>query len=171
MTASMRKRDMLRYLTRVAVLVLGCTAACGAEAQSAGSPAPVKYPGLSARLEAPDTVRLSDGLTLRLLVRNDTDSQIMLPVSWEGDFAFDPIARDTEGRVVWHRLFGQYLSAVGVSRIIKPHETTTYRATWNLRDQGGVLVPPGAYRITSRLIGGRDSVILSLADVAVVIAR
>jgi len=29
----------------------------------------------------------------------------------------------------------------------------------------------GTYRITSRLIGGRDSVILSVADVAVVIAR
>ena len=92
-------------------------------------------------------------------------------LTWEGDFAFDPIARDANGRVVWHRLFGQYISAVGVSRIIKPHETTTYRATWNLRDQSGALVPPGTYRITGRLIGGRDSVILSVADVAVVIAR
>ena len=87
------------------------------------------------------------------------------------DFAFDPIARDAKGRVVWHRLFGQYLHAVGVARNIKPHETTTYRATWNLRDQGGALVPPDTYRITSRLIGGQDSVILSVADVAVVIAR
>jgi len=162
---------MLRSLTWVALLALGFTAARGAEAQSAGSPAPVKYPGLSARLEAPDTVRLSEGLTLRLLVRNDTDSQILLPFTWEGDFAFDPIARDAKGRVVWHRLFGQYLHAVGVARNIKPHETTTYRATWNLRDQGGALVPPDTYRITSRLIGGQDSVILSVADVAVVIAR
>jgi len=97
---------MLRYLTWVAVLALGFTAARGAEAQSAGS-----------------------------------------------------------------SVFGQYISAVGVSRIIKPHETTTYRATWNLRDQSGALVPPGTYRITGRLIGGRDSVILSVADVAVAIAR
>ena len=162
---------MLRNLTWVAVLALGFTAARGAEAQSAGSPAPVKYPGLSARIEAPDTVRLSDGLTLRLLVRNDTDSQIMLPVTWEGDFAFDPIARDAQGRVVWHRLFGQYLSAVGVSRIIKPHETTTYRATWNLRNSYGVPLPAGSYRVTGRLIDGRDSILVSAAEVQVVITR
>jgi len=51
------------------------------------------------------------------------------------------------------------------------HETTTYPATWNLRDQSGALVPPVTYRITGRLLTGRDSVIVSVADVEVVIAR
>ena len=162
---------MRSYLRRVAVLVMVFTATRGAEAQSAGSTPPVRYPGVSARLEAPDSARLSDGLTLRLVISNDTDAPIRLPVTWEGDFAFDPIARDAKGRIVWRRRFGQYLSAVGVLRILEPHETTTYRATWNLRDPSGVLVSPGTYWITGRFLGGRDSVIISVPDVAVVIER
>lgn len=88
----------------------------------------------------------------------------------EGDGGFDPVARDAKGHILWRNSFGRYRFAGAESRTIKPHDSTTYRATWNLRDQSGVLVPPGTYRITGRLLGGRDSVIVSVPDVPVVIA-
>ena len=79
----------------------------------------------------------------------------MLPMTWSGDQAFDPIARDATGRIIWQQSIGRYRSAVGESRTIGPHGVTTYQVTWNLRDSYGVPIPPGTYRITGRLIDGR----------------
>ncbi len=160
---------MRRYRGWLAVLGLGFAAACEAGAQSGGSPPPVRYPGTTARLESPARVRRGDSLSLRLLICNETGSRIMLPMTWQGDGGFDPIVRDSKGHVVWRASRGKPRFAGAESRGIQPHQTTTYRATWNLRDPSGFSVPPGTYRITGQLLNGRDSVIVSVADVPVVI--
>jgi len=160
-----------RFSLRFAAMAMGLVAARDAQAQTVSEHRPVSYPGVSARLEVPEHVRQGDSLVLRLTVRNETRLPITLPISREGDLAFDPIARDAKGRVVWERLAGQYLSGVGESRVIQPHQTITYRATWTLRDPARLVVPVGVYRVTGRLIGGRDTVFLSVADVPVEIRR
>jgi hypothetical protein len=121
-------------------------------------------------MEAPSRVGRGDSITIRLVLRNDTNARIILPVMFGGGMGFDPVIHDSRGVRVWERLAGQYVFADGESRIIQPHQMTEYEASWNGRDPSGALVPPGAYRLTGRLIGGRDSVYVSAVDTALVVS-
>jgi Intracellular proteinase inhibitor len=125
-----------------------------------GSDSAVTIPGVRAVLVAPATVRMGDSVALRLVLHNETNAPITLPMMTGHGFGFDPLVRDTNGTVVWRRLAGVPLLRDGEVRTILPHRTTEYHATWNVRDLGSRVVRPGTYRVIGRLVADPDSVVV-----------
>jgi hypothetical protein len=158
----------------LAALIFACAVPCRAQSAQAGtttvvSGSAVAIPGLSVTMEVPSRVRWGDSIAIRLVLRNDNEVAIVLPMTFARGFGFDPVVHDASGVLVWRRLAGQYVFADGETRIVQPRQTTEYEATWNLRDVRGALLPLGRYRLTGRLVGGRDSVFVSAVDTSLVI--
>jgi len=107
---------------------------------------------------------------LRLILHNDSNAAIALPVMTARGFGFDPVVRNSSGTVVWQRLAGQYLLQDGEMRTMQPQATTEYQATWNLRGLDGALVPAGTYRVTGRLVTGSDSAVVTTPEMTLIVA-
>lgn len=110
-------------------------------AQAATPPA-----ALRAELHAPAT---ADGgpVPLELVVRNTGRTPAPLGT---GDSAttFDLVVADSAGAVVWSRLQRvEEIPLVLVERTLAPGAALRFSDAWDLRDNAGRPVPPGAYTV------------------------
>ena len=63
----------------------------------------------------------------------------------------------TAGRKVWNWSHGRFFIAAILNETIKPGETRTFRAQWDLKGNDGKKLAAGKYRISAWLTtGGKD---------------
>lgn len=105
---------------------------------------------LRLRLEAPDTVAVSDPVRLRLVVENATDAVVPLYLTGR-PVAVDVEVLDEDGALVWRLLEGQVVSMVLQIRELDPGERLAFEAVWDQRTNAGRQVPPGVYRVRGLL--------------------
>lgn len=102
----------------------------------------------------PSPVRVGDTVPITLRLTNTARDAVQFVGS--ADLTdFDVIVTRPDGTEVWSRLHGQVLLPVAHTRVLAPGETIELTTAWDLRDNAGVRVAPGEYRIQG-LAGGSE---------------
>lgn len=104
------------------------------------------------RLEVPAEVRPGKTVPLMLRVRNDGDLSVSFLLS--GYPAHDFVIVQADGREVWRWLHGQTVRPILVQKLLHPGEGWEIVAEWDQRDNLGIAVPPGVYRVRGVLNTG-----------------
>lgn len=92
-------------------------------------------------------------VALHLRLTNRTERPLVLPLIGRPP-VFDVVVSRGDGTVVWRRLAHAESGAEAWTRTLEPAETLTFDATWDGREAGGGIAPPGLYRVTGALRTG-----------------
>jgi hypothetical protein len=113
------------------------------------TPVPVDSPTVT--LEVPREVRSRTPVPMTLRVTNPTDRPLTLYLRGR-PVAFDLVVSRADGTPVWRRLEGAVITMVLQVRTLAPGDTLELRDSWAQTTKAGVLVPPGDYLVTGRLL-------------------
>ena len=102
-----------------------------------------------------DIVYRGDVVDCRLQIRNDNDRDDVY--RYGSGHAARFWVLDADGRTVWDSTLHEAPVLGSVSVVIPAYSSVWFSATWDLRDDDGVLVPAGRYRIYAQALGSLDS--------------
>lgn len=117
-------------------------------------------------LEHPGRVALGRSIQVTVHLRNQGPGPVDLGLT--GDpVAVDLWVRNESGRLVWERLHGQMGNLVLQLRRLEAGEAMTFEYEWDLRDNDGVLLPPGRYRLEARVPAGAAELVSAESELIV----
>jgi len=105
---------------------------------------------LRLRIDAPDSVRAGDPMTITLVVENVSGRALELYLRGR-TIAFDLIVRAGDGSVVWRRLEDEIVPAILRLEPLGPDATLALEGQWDQRSNARTRVPPGEYSIIGEL--------------------
>jgi hypothetical protein len=98
------------------------------------------------RLDAPNTARVGERVSLTIIVENPTDRPVDLYLRGR-QIAFDVVVTDSDGVVVWRRLEGEIIPAIVQLKSLAPREVLALRTTWEQRSNRGRPLAAGLYSV------------------------
>lgn len=107
---------------------------------------------LTLRLEAPAEVRPGKTVSLKLKVKNGADRPVSFLLS--GRPAHDFVITREDGREAWRWLHGKTVRPILAQKTLRPGEEWEIAAEWDQRDNLGIAVSPGVYRLRGVLNTG-----------------
>lgn len=96
-------------------------------------------------------VRVGETVSMQLVIRNRTDSLIVLVLAASRDWGIDFVITDVDGREVWSRAYGYDIDLRGVPLPIASSDSVVWTYEWNQRSNAGHRVDPGSYRVSGYL--------------------
>lgn len=117
---------------------------------------PTVVPPLKLSLEAvPNPAQVGQTVNMAFSVKNVSQKPFSYRTTSGQQFEIQ--AADSAGRKVWNWSHGRFFIAAILNETVKPGETRTFRAQWDLKDNSGKKLAAGKYRVSAWLMtGGKD---------------
>ena len=100
---------------------------------------------LALGLEVPAGVHVGTPVSFKLTVQNTSNRPVTLTLG--GRPAYDVVVTTPDGQEVWRWSHGEAIQQIIERKPLKPKETLEFAAVWGQRDNAGIPVPAGTYRV------------------------
>ena len=123
------------------------------------------------RAIVPASSAAGEPVAFGLRLTNRTERPLALPLVGQPPVFDIAVSRD-DGTVVWRRPAEGTNRTEWWTRTLEPAETLAFDVTWDCREAGGPVAPPGVYRVTGSLpTGGAEDLVTLPATLRLVPAR